>query len=751
MNDFSLTVRSLGIAAAAALATVAPAAADITVTLQGTTYTGWNFSRAVDTTQYRVVGSFSGASINVTLDSSVAFTYADDLCVYVDIEPFSTGGILQLGGFSTLGAAQRYFWPNGGSSTPGTTSIGTVNFPTALAFSGDRAIDGTVWIGNGWAFSATSGTWTGTIVLHGIDAIPCETLYRDLDEDGFGNAESGAITSCVSVPGFVGNNFDCDDTNAGTYPGAAELCNEVDDDCDGETDEGVLLTYWRDMDADGFGDAQSDGVLACLLPAGYVANSLDCNDADASVNPVTMEICLDGVDNDCDGVTDCFALTLEPSSSSLPPSPDSFRLRASCTAPSQTLGGLSIILAFDATRLRLESVEPVGSSPMSLEIIELVDNTAGTVRYAIGLSDPAVGLDTAAELCEFSFSVLPGAAGCGSATIAGFATIGGFSTRFTTVTGQPVSAQLVGPGATQLDGVPPVLVNVPGNVVIAADAGSAFGAFVPLAAVTAVDDCDGSVAVVATGLREDGVYPIGTSTVVYSATDAAGNTATAVVAIVVENRQLLDVAISLGIAPSQPTVRPIRLTVGSFTQVVSAFFANGATATVAGVPVPVASGYDCASGKDPAHSITDSSPVAILGRRYTTALDLVQGDANDDDAIEILDYGFFLVDRSIPGNPFRAPDARSNYNSDGFVTITDLAILAVSFYRAGEPCAVGVDPPPMRTRISAKELRRRGLGELVAADINGDGWLDLRDVQAALAATGVDGPTAADALLGGGQ
>ena len=751
MNDFNLTVRSLGIAASAVLASVVPAAADITVTLQDTTYAGFDFSRVIDTTQYRIVGSFSGASINVRLDSSVAFTCADDLCIYVDVEPLSPEGFLQLGGFSNLSAAQRYFWPNGNSGTPGTTSIGSVSFTTALAFTGDKAVDGTVWIGNGYGATGTSGTWTGTIVLHGIDAIPCETLYRDLDGDGFGSAEFGTITSCVPVPGFVGDGTDCNDTNAETYPGAEEICNEVDDDCDGEIDEGVLLTYWRDMDADGFGDAQSDGVLACLPPAGYVANSVDCNDGDASVNPGATEICLDGVDNDCDGVTDCFALRLEPTSSSLPPSPESFRLRASCTAPLQTLGGLSIILAFDATRLRLESVEPVGSSPMSLEIIELVDNTAGNVRYAIGLSDPAVGLDTAAELCEFSFSVLPGAAGCGSADIAGFATIGGFSTRFTTVTGQPVSAQLAGPGAIQLDGVPPVLVNVPASVVVAADAGNAFGALVPLAAVTAVDDCDGPVAVVATGLREDSVYPIGTSAVVYSATDAAGNTATAVVAIVVEDRQLLDVAISLGIAPSQPTVRPIRLTVGSFTQVVSAFFANGATATVAGVPVPVASGYDCASGKDPAHSITDSSPVTILGRRYTTSLDLVQGDANDDDAIEILDYGFFLVDRSIPGDPFRAPDARSNYNSDGFVTVMDLAILAVSFYRAGDPCAVGVDPPPMRTRISAKELRRRGMGELVAADINGDGWLDMRDVQAAAAATGVDGPTAADALLGGGQ
>ena len=161
------TVLAIGAAAAA----VSAASADITVTLTNQTFTGFNFATFVDYTTTNIVGTLTGASINVTLDASTNFTYADDLCVYVDIEPLSTGGFLQCGGFSNLSAAQRYSWPNGGSSAVGTTSIGTVNFTTALSFTGDKAVDGTVWIGNGYGASGTSGTWTGTVTLHGVDAV----------------------------------------------------------------------------------------------------------------------------------------------------------------------------------------------------------------------------------------------------------------------------------------------------------------------------------------------------------------------------------------------------------------------------------------------------------------------------------------------------------------------------------------------------------------------------------------------------
>jgi MYXO-CTERM domain-containing protein len=161
------------LAAGSMAAVIASAAsADITVTLTNQTFAGFNFNQFVDYTTTNIVGTLTGASINVTLNASTNYTYADDLCVYVDVLPLSGGGLLQIGGFSNLSAAQRYSWPNGGSSAPGTTSVGSVNLTSALAFSGNAAVDGTVWIGNGYGATGTSGTWTGTVTLFGVDAVP---------------------------------------------------------------------------------------------------------------------------------------------------------------------------------------------------------------------------------------------------------------------------------------------------------------------------------------------------------------------------------------------------------------------------------------------------------------------------------------------------------------------------------------------------------------------------------------------------
>lgn len=162
------------IASAVAAASLGGAAsADITVPLADFVATGWQFFEVTGNNPGEFIfGNLTGASVNAVLTSSTNYTYADDLCIYVDPLPLSTGGLLQCGGYSNLGAAQRYFWPNGGSSTPGTVVSGTVNFATAIFI--DQALMGApvVYIGNGYGYSATSGTWTGTITLHGVNFVP---------------------------------------------------------------------------------------------------------------------------------------------------------------------------------------------------------------------------------------------------------------------------------------------------------------------------------------------------------------------------------------------------------------------------------------------------------------------------------------------------------------------------------------------------------------------------------------------------
>ena len=212
------------------------AQADITIHFTNRTFTGFNFV-SLEQLGFNlfITGTLTGASINATLNASTAYTYADDLCVYVDVEPLSTGGKLQIGGFSHLGATQRYVWPNGGASPPGTTSIGTVNLTTALVFTGDKAIDGTVWIGNGYGAAGTSGTWTGTITLHGIDACylsgPCACgTSGAADPDGDGR--QSCVDNCPFVPNV--NQADCDGDGQGDACESWPDCNSNGrpDNCD---------------------------------------------------------------------------------------------------------------------------------------------------------------------------------------------------------------------------------------------------------------------------------------------------------------------------------------------------------------------------------------------------------------------------------------------------------------------------------------------------------------------------------------
>jgi hypothetical protein len=79
-------------------------------------------------------------------------------------------------------------------------------------------------------------------------------------------------------------------------------CDNLDNNCNNQTDEGLLNTYYADQDADGYGDL-SNTIEDCTQPGGYVINFEDCNDQNSSINPDATEIC-DGVNNDCDGQTD---------------------------------------------------------------------------------------------------------------------------------------------------------------------------------------------------------------------------------------------------------------------------------------------------------------------------------------------------------------------------------------------------------------------------------------------------------------
>ena len=123
--------------------------------------------------------------------------------------------------------------------------------------------------------------------------------YRDQDRDGYGS-EARRVCSWPEGAAEVGG--DCDDEAAHTWPGADEICDGVDNDCDGEVDEGVTEIWYADADGDGHG-VDVDTVAACWQPAGYAPAADDCDDTDPAAWDDAPELC-DGVDNDCDGDVD---------------------------------------------------------------------------------------------------------------------------------------------------------------------------------------------------------------------------------------------------------------------------------------------------------------------------------------------------------------------------------------------------------------------------------------------------------------
>jgi len=132
------------------------------------------------------------------------------------------------------------------------------------------------------------------------DGLSFTPWYRDLDQDSYGS--SSTTVACSKPDGYVAQAGDCDDNSASIYPGATETCNAIDDDCDGQVDEGATLTWYQDNDKDGWG-GNTVTTQSCQKPAGYVAQAGDCDDSKATVNPGATEVC-DYLDNDCNGQID---------------------------------------------------------------------------------------------------------------------------------------------------------------------------------------------------------------------------------------------------------------------------------------------------------------------------------------------------------------------------------------------------------------------------------------------------------------
>ena len=132
---------------------------------------------------------------------------------------------------------------------------------------------------------------TGFRLVFTMNEEDMTTFYRDADQDGYGDTDDFQ-TAFLAPEGYVTDNSDCDDNDTYIHPGAEEICGDgIDNNCDAQIDETNCISC-TDADNDGYS------------PEPGCSSEPDCDDDDETVYPGAQEICNDGIDNNCSGETD---------------------------------------------------------------------------------------------------------------------------------------------------------------------------------------------------------------------------------------------------------------------------------------------------------------------------------------------------------------------------------------------------------------------------------------------------------------
>lgn len=310
------------------------------------------------------------------------------------------------------------------------------------------------------------------------------------------------------------------------------------------------------------------------------------------------------------------------------------------------------------------------------------------------------------------------------------------------------------------DTTSPVIHDCPEDIVTAADPGGS-GAVVTWTPPTATDNCSTPLL---SATHEPGSYfPVGTTTVTYTAVDDCGNEAYCVFDVTVLAEELvLDVVVELQGVREPTLTRCITFALwdcAAMTAVEVEATLEFATAepyedhratAVAVIPIPDGT-YDCITAQDAWHTLrhTDEG-FHMVGGVYVAEFSgdpqdggdaLVGGNFNHDAWVDISDYATLMLQwQAVFGSgdtdcdsAFPHVDASGN----GRVDVEDFTFLQVNFGSAEEPnccgaAGVGAATAGPLMRVSVERLEEEGRPELAVADVNGDGWVDAADMAAFL-------------------
>ena len=297
--------------------------------------------------------------------------------------------------------------------------------------------------------------------------------------------------------------------------------------------------------------------------------------------------------------------------------------------------------------------------------------------------------------------------------------------------GSPIATSLLDSPMILGDATPPVLIGTPADITQAADAGSCTEAVVTWTDPTATDNCDPSPTVECSPASGSS-FPVGTTTVTCTATDECGNESTTTFDVTVTATNLVDVIVEL--TGSMPTTRCIHFVTDSCSTLADiplTFTGSVPAVAVATIEVPCGT-WTQLCAKDQQHTLWDETTLTIVGAKYVadTTLVLDGGDTDNDGDVDINDVTLFLAqfgDSAVAGGCPWTPSLRdSDFSNNTVVGSEDYAFLTANWLETtGCSCylASGYVKPTRQSWVRVHDVTT------AAADLNGDGRVDVRDVE----------------------